>query len=121
MAATFSRGKVYLDNAFLGTLKSFDVSTNGNHNDVMDMNVGLAGRTIGAQSVDVSLSLNCPKDGLEVDLEDDVINAVVHQVSVFLSGEVRNYEGWFTSVKFAGSADNNSSYDLVFRGKKLLG
>lgn len=115
----YSKGKVYLDNALLAELHDYDVSVNGNHSDINTLERGLSGKANGAPTVDISLNMFCPKNGLEVELEDPAINGDIRVLTLFISGVAKSYQGWFTSVKFTGGADQGASYSASFRGTKL--
>lgn len=114
-----SKGLVYYDTALLAKVKDYDITVNGNHNDVMTLAGGLVGKANGAPTADISLTLVVPKAGYEARFDTEAVKGNIHTVSLQGGGVVLGFEGWFQTVNFSGSTDAAMSYKATFRGTPI--
>lgn len=114
MSKLYSKGQVYHNGQLLAELQDFDINEAANHNDVMTLADGLAGKAKGAGTSDISMSCFVPKAGYEVRF-DELLDGSDNTLSIFSGGVMRSWSGWYMTVNTAGSVNQALMYKMTFR------
>ena len=104
--------EIVFRNRPLAEASSVNTTTNSNANPVNTMKKGLAGRSAGAVSVDLTIESAVPKAGMEDDFVELCQENEDITVSMFSAGKTYTWNGWINQVDRSNSVDSASSVSI---------
>lgn len=106
-------GSVLMQGSLLAEAQRVRVATKSNANPVKTMRKGLAGRSRGAPTVEITVENAVPRAGLEQPyVEACQVDADI-SIVVYYAGKRYQYDGWIDSVDGEMSVENAASCSLT--------
>lgn len=107
----------YVDGTQLAESTQTTVKINGNHIDNVTEAKGFAGQSLGASTVEITIENVVPTAGFELDVSEDVITNVPHELTVFVGGKTLTVAGYFTDCETSKGVNAEAKLTLNFKGQ----
>lgn len=105
-------GTVLVNNSLLMEAQQVRVSVQSNNREVMTMRKGLAGRSKGPRRSEISIECAVPRDGLEQDFDQSLLDDANVVVVVVMAGTRYQFEGWIDSYEHSQSQDGPAGFNF---------
>lgn len=106
-------GEVLFDNSAMAEATSISIQNNGNNNPVVTMKKGLAGRSRGALTVDITVENAVPKGGLEAEFIEKCVENADVTITHLMAGRQYIYDGYIDSTDTQQGTDTPASISFT--------
>lgn len=105
----------YINNRLQAEANKVSTSIKGNNNEVFTMRKGLAGKSDGATTTDVTVTSAIPRKGLETDFRRAVIEKKFFTMQAVSGGQRLQWVGWFEDVQWDNAVDSATMIAATFK------
>lgn len=107
--------EIYLNNRLQAEANKVSYSIKGNNNEVFTMRKGLAGKSDGATTTDITITSAIPKKGLEADFRRAVTEKKFFTIQAVTGGQRLQWIGWFEDVQWDNAVDSATMIAGTFK------
>jgi hypothetical protein len=107
--------ELYVNNRLQAEANKASTGIKGNNNEVFTMRKGLAGKSDGATTTDITVTSAIPKKGLEFDFRRAVDNKEFFTIVIKSGGTRMTWTGWFEDTQWDNAVDSATMIASTFK------
>lgn len=108
--------EIYVQGRLLAEAVRTTVRISGNNNQVNTMRRGLAGKSTGPKSSEVTIESAIPRIGFERDFSEHLLSDEYIQVTLKSGGRRFDFECWTESCEITNAVDSPATYNITLMG-----
>jgi hypothetical protein len=115
--------ELYVNGRLQAEANKASASIKGNNNTVFTMRKGLAGKSDGATTSEVTITSAIPRKGLEFDFRTAVIQKKIFTIVIKSGNQRVQFQGWFEETSWDNAVDSATMESATFTAgvPKILG